>query len=161
MPTLEIDYGIFGGQGLIMLILGVIALLILLVVIVLIWLQVKAQRHAKECYESVVAPDANGVAPGFSEMGHRMYVLLLRWLELKKLERHSDETMETYAQRVDQTLQTEASFAKLLPILQKCEFSDRDIIEDQYRQVRLYFDELYRRLHQQKGKLSWWNKLKI
>jgi len=161
MPELTVEYGIFGGKGLRILTICIISVLALLLIVALIMLRIFAERHAKRCYESVRAADENGNKPDFNEGARRMHTMLLRWLELAKLERHVDETAMEYAQRIDQSLQTENSFEEIVPILQKCEFSDRMLIEDQYWKVHLYYEEVYRRLHKEKGKISWIKKLKV
>ncbi|MBR5782962.1 MAG: transglutaminase domain-containing protein [Clostridia bacterium] len=161
MPTVVVDYGLFGGNGLRVLTLIILAVVVVLVLAGWIVLLVKANSHATEQYKSVDEPDENGNEAGFNLKGHRMYLLILRWLSLKKLERYADESVADYAERVDKAMGTENSFAALIPILQKCEFADTEIIESQYWQVRLYYDELYRKTHLQKGKLPWWKKIRI
>ncbi len=161
MPDLTVEYGIYGGKGLRILLICVFSMLLVLVAVALILFRVWAERRARIKYESVHAVDADGNKPDFNEVGRRMHTMLLRWLELAKLERHIDETAVGYAQRIDQALQTENSFEEIVPILQKCEFSDHTIIEDQYWKIHLYYEELYRRLHKEKGKISWIKKLKV
>lgn len=161
MPALTIEYGIFGGMGLLILVLGILALLLLLLAIVTGLLYWKANRHAADRYKGFKAPDENGEEAGQVLKVQRMHRLILRWLQLKKLKRHTEETELAYARRIDQTLQTENSFAELLPILQKCEFGKGKIVDTQYRKVEAYYTELYYKLHHQKGRLPWWQKLKI
>ena len=162
MPELGVDYGICGGAGLRVLILILVCILVVLALAFVLMLIIKAHSHSKARYLSVDDLDEDGNEPDYMLKGHRMLVNILRWLELCKMERHTDETLLSYAERIDQWLQTENSFAEIAPILQKCEFSDGEIIESQYWQARLYYDELYRLLYQQKGKpkLSWYKKLK-
>ncbi len=161
MPSLMINYGIFGGLGLAILIIIVVLCLLALAVVLVVMLYVKAQKHAKQCYESVNAPDENGALPDRSLQVRRMHRLILRWLELKNLTRQSDEDESSYAQRVDQTLKTQNSYAALLGIFEKSEFSDDMVVEEQLQRVSIYYNELYQLLNVQKGKLPWWKKIKI
>lgn len=161
MPTLSVDYGIYGGKGLRTLIIIAVSMLLAVIAVILIVLRISAEHHAKIKYESVFALNTDGNKPDFNEIGRRMHTMMLRWLELAKLERHLDETAVAYAQRIDQTLQTENSFEQIAAILQKCEFSEHIIIEDQYWKIQQYYDELYRKIHKEKGKINWIKKFKV
>ncbi len=161
MPALQIDYGIFGGKGLLMLLLVLLGLLLLMFAVVSIGLYCKAERHAKRCYMSYKMPDETGKALTLNGKIRRMHRMMLCWLELKGLSRKTDETQLEYARRIDRDLPMERSFAELLPIIRKCEFSDEEIVQAQYHQVEAYYTQLYYRLHHQKGKLPWWKKLRI
>lgn len=161
MPPLVIDYGIFGGKGLQIILLALLGILLVVFAVASLLLYIRACNHAKRRFESVKLPGENGLAPTEDELVRRMHALILRWLQLKKLVRQTEETELAYAQRVDAALQTDNSFAALVPIFQKGEFGDQEIIEDQLHKIELYYNELYYKLHHQKGKLPWWQKLKI
>lgn len=161
MPALSIEYGIFGGKGLQILLLIVIILLAVLLCAVALVLYIKASFHAKARFESIKSLDEHGQQPDANLLVQRMHGLILRWLELKKLGRRIDETELAYAQRVDEALHTDNSFAELVPIFQKGEFGEREIIDDQLHKVEMYYNELYYKLHHRKGKLPWWKKLKV
>ena len=161
MPQLEIDYGIFGGKGLQILLFVVIVLVALLAATVSLVLYIKAWCHAKKRFLSVNLPEEDGVEPDANLLVCRMHRMILRWLKLKGISRQTDETEYAYAQRVDQLLQTDNSFAELVAIFQKGEFSEQEVVEDQLHKVQIYYNELYYKLHHKKGRLPWWQKLKV
>ncbi len=161
MPELSVNYGIFGGKGLQILLIVLLSVVAALLLAAALVLYIKALMNAKKKYDAVKAPDQNGQPAGANLLVQRMHHLILRWLQLKMIVQQTNETELDFARRADQLLQTDNSLADLIPIFQKAEFGEQELVEDQLHKVEIYFNELYYRLHHKRGKLPWWQKLKI
>ncbi len=161
MPKPTFEYGIFGGAKGKILLIVVIAIAALLVLLGCFAVYMQAQRHARLRYESIGDDLPDGETPTNAVMVQRMNVLMLKWLALYKLERMPAESLEEYAKRIDVTLQLQRSMEEVLSIIRIGEFSLHDVPDEQVWNVRLLYDEIYRKTHFGKGKIPWYKKIRI